>query len=609
MKSRIQLSLLCLILPVFCLTVSGGWFLCKKAYISAKIFAQSEFDYDLFRRKQAFAGAALKARDLLPPGADVSIPFKSRGFSYVIWRYFLFPHHIAEKSDYHLDEKNRVPGDWTTWVEVPLPGTVSLYVRPHLAGQLVPVSAPALPLPFVVTAGLFFSGYNILTGIFILRALGFDLKEWGRGWYYATAYLLGYMIPTAVIWILMMLGLALSRGAVLGVWGILLVFWGWLSRRSAFPDERGRVSGAAPQCRGTRFAAPFVKGLVVMAAAGVFVSTVATGVLDWDGMSHWILKSKAIYFYHHLNFKHTHLNIYPLLWPLNIACQFTLLGGMYDELAKWTSGFCFLVFIIQLLKSLQILELKPVARHGVVLFYIVSAFHDFTKPWWYVNFTFGNAENLFLAFFAGILTVILAWIKKRNERQYLWLALILMMGLKLTKLEGIATTGILGVTMLLLFRKDLVSQRAGGWIVAVFLSIWLPLGWMKWIQVQGFPAAMTHLKEGVSIGKCLQLFKINVKNYCSNNMPVYSLIFGLYVLVFRKRSRWLETEIFLGMVSAGMVFFVWVAHRGFPPSFSARDAPVIIVFCQPYSAAGGRAFGCAQRIPIKDDCGRNGFSV
>lgn len=597
MKARIQLPLLCLILPVFCLTLSGGWFLTKKAYISVKIFARRGFDYDRLRREQAFAGAALKAREILPPGSDVSIPFKSRGFSYVIWRYFLFPHRIVENSDFHLDGRNRNPGGAEAWIQVPLTDKVSLYARPHVTGALVPVSSASPPLPIVLIGALFCLGYNILIGVIMLRAMGVAWQEWGRLWYYATAYLLGLLFSTAVLWIFMLLGANLSRGVVLGTWAALGFLLLGLSRRPGFPVPEG-PGAPIGQNRREGCAAPVLGGLVVAAAAGVFFITVSTGVFDWDGMSHWILKSKTMYYYQQWNFQDTHLNSYPLLWPLHIAAQFALLGGMPDELAKWTSAFCFLSFVIQVSKSLQILGLKPASRYFVLLFYIVSAFHDFTKPWWYVHFTFANAENLFLAFWGGVLTVMLAWMNDKTRKSYLWLALILMTGLNLSKLEGMAATGVLGVTMAVLFRRTLMSERAGAWLWAVFLSIGLPLGWMRWVSGQE-GATLTHLKEGVSAVKALQLFLINIKNFCSNNMPVYALILGLYIFVFRKRFRWLEPEVFLGLVSAGMVIFVWVAHLGtpleslsdispevFPRLFLHATPPLLLLFASRIAQQG-----------------------
>ncbi|HPB67620.1 MAG TPA: hypothetical protein PKU74_01775 [Candidatus Omnitrophota bacterium] len=609
MKSRIPLFLLCWLLPVFYLTVTGGWFLTKKAYIATKIFAQSGLSYDRLRRQQPSVQAALKARDILPPGTDVSAPFTCKGFSYVIWRYFLFPHRVVDTSDFHLDGRNRFPGEPAEWVEVPLTDTASLYARPHVAGALAPGVSPLFPspsLPVVLTAVLLFSGYNILTGVFMLRAMGFALKDWGRLWYYATSYLLGFSLPTAVIWILVMLGVPFSRGVVLGTWVLLGILLGGLSRRCPvfLREEENRPASSQP-CRTTRFAAPVLGGLVTAAAAGILIVTVSTGVLDWDGMSHWILKSKTIYYYQHFNFEYTHLNSYPLLWPLNIACQFAFLGGMYDELAKWTSALCFLVFIIQLLKSLQLLGLKPAWRYGILLFFLVSAFHDFTKPWWYVHFTFANAENLFLAFWGGALTLVLAWLKARDQRRYLWLALILMTGLNLSKLEGMFATGILAATVVLLFRKSLLSERAGAWIWAAFLSVGLPLGWMHWVSCRGGDfSALTHFQEGISTGKVLLLLKINLRNFCSNNMPVYSLLAGFYIFVFRKRLPWLESEVFLGLVSAGMVIFAGVAHLGtplqslsdippevFPRLFLHATPPLLLLFSSRIARqASGRKF-------------------
>lgn len=593
----------CLILPVFCVTLAGGWFLARKTYISTKIFAQSGFNYEHLRRQQPSVRAALKARAILPQGADASTSFRSKGFSYVIWRYFLFPHRIVDVSDFHLDGRNRPPGEPAEWIEIPLTDTVSLYTRPWMAGALIPAVSPSPSLPVVLIAVLLFSGYNILTGVFMLRALGVAVKEWGRLWYYATSYLLGFMLPTAVIWILMLFGVPLSRSVVSGTWALLGILLVWLSRRLVFFKEgETRLVSTGPG-RTAGFATPVLGGLVAAAAAGVFMITVSTGVFDWDGMSHWILKSKTLYYYQHLNFEYTHLNSYPLLWPLNIASQFALLDGMYDELAKWTSALCFLVFVIQVLKALQLLGLKPAWRYSVLLFYLVSVCHDFTKPWWYVHFTFANAENLFLAFWAGALTVVLAWMNAKDQKRYLWLALILLTGLNLSKLEGMVATGILGAAMVLLFRKMLMSERAGAWIGAVFLSIGLPLSWMHWVSCRGGDSsALTHLKEGVSAGKILQLLKINAKNFCSNNMPVYSLLAGFYVFVFRKKLRWTEPEVFLGLVSAGMVIFVWVAHMGtpleslseippevFPRLFVHATPPLLLFFSSRIARQASRA--------------------
>ncbi len=590
----------CLTVLFLVLCLQGGWFLARKVYISAKMFADAGLDYDTLRRQSEVSLAALRTRELLPPRADVSLPPSQRTLSKVLITYLLFPHRIVESSHYLLDWNQRVTVYPPGWERIPLTSNIFLYVHGKEVKPLSPSPYPKLPLAVLLPGVVCFFAYNVLLGSFVLQALHIARCRYDDAWYYMTSYLLGYVVSTTMIWLLLLAGMKLTAGSVLFCWGTLCVLAGWIPCWQRTSREKQILQSQDNVATQGKILTAVTGWILFLVLSAIFVVAVSSGVSDWDGMSHWILKSKVFYYYQGLRFDATHLNSYPLLWPLNIACQFVLMGGMFDELAKWTAGFFFLAFVVQLEKSLQYLGLKTHWRRLILVFYVVSAFHDILKPWWYVHFVFANAENMFLALWAAVLTLVIRWVKDKKQTNALWLALIFMAGLNLTKVEGMVATGILGVVMSVLFRREIFCRkgRLSLWLCLAFLSLAVPVGWWQWLKWQGYSPSFSHMQEGLSLVKLFLLFKINLKHSFVNNMPILTLLLGIYVLVFRRASRWSESDILLGLISAGMIFFTWGAHIGYssdemkviPPEVFIRlflhaTPPLVLFFSSRLSSA------------------------
>jgi hypothetical protein len=246
-------------------------------------------------------------------------------------------------------------------------------------------------------------------------------------------------------------------------------------------------------------------------------------------------------------FNSTHHNQYPILWPLNIAMQFSLSGGWYDELAKWTAAILFMSFVCQLIGCFRLLRMNNTWTSFFLLVYFACFFH--------ISMTWAYAENAFLAFFGGALAWILRWIEDSHKKNYVIVGVLMAVGLALVKFEGGVGSVILGISLALLFNKRVVSGGAWLPVICLLLAPVLPIGWLLWNKSAGFLPEISHVDAGLSFQKILYVIEQNLF-IASRSHIGRGFFFGMLLFALLKFSKSLtKTEIFLLLTSLGMVSF------------------------------------------------------
>ena len=430
-------------------------------------FLRAKGDYARLRNSYTTFAATTEAKKIIHPLSPVAISHSPSGIENVAARYNLYPLKLSENWTYLIDLNHFVADQTSFPKRKKLSGNVFVYTQeglPFLPWKKA-VAAPSLPKKLLI-----FSYTVILQtilGMLILYLLNIPRKTPGAIWMASTGYLAGFCVFTASLWILLIFGftLEISTLLILGLLYLCSLLFLFLensipSGEIALPkkealqnnhlrhpeeqnDEGPRQKGILRFAQNDRLAlfrnspkdakSPLEKTLL---AFTVFLTGIITlwiisnPVKDWDTMANWAIKSKVIFHEKSLDLQYTYdnHNSYPILWPLHIAAQFTLLKDDYDEVALWSSALFFLILLSQLLKGFSLMGAKPLFAYTCILAYIAY----FTGQ----NPTISALpENAFLCFLSGLLVSICLWLKSPKDKHYLVLSVILAVGLNLIKLE------------------------------------------------------------------------------------------------------------------------------------------------------------------------------
>ena len=284
---------------------------------------------------------------------------------------------------------------------------------------------------------------------------------------------------------------------------------------------------------------------------------ISTPVIDWDSMENWLIKSKMIFHQKNLNLQYTYddHNEYPILWPLSVAAQFTLASGDYDEISKWASALFFVIFLTQLNKGLQLLNVSKKYFWGILLIYI--AFFVSSIP-----FISALPEIPFLTFLSAFFVSVFLWLEAPQDKKRFILILIITLGLNLIKLEGFVATTFIAFCLFFAVRKNLSTRYLGFCTSIILLTTLLPLLWIKWVNMQGFASGISHFEGGLSFKKLPLLIKTNMSYFLYHGEWNVFLIPIAYLTFFPNKRQWNEREIFLLRVCILLMLFKWFAMIG-----------------------------------------------
>ena len=519
-----------------------------------KMFLRAKGNYAQLRNSYATFATTTQAKKIIPPLSPVGISNTSSGIENVAARYNLYPLKLSKTWAYFIDLGRSVKDQRPLPKRKKLSSGVFIYTNkdvPFLSGKNI-TAHPSLPKKLLIFLSTVV--FQTILGMLILCLLNIPRKTAGTLWMTTTGYLIGFCVFTASLWIVLLLGFTLEISTLLILGTLLMCSLLYLSSDSHVPSGQPTLPKKARN--------PFEKMLIVFTAFLIGLITlwiISNPVKDWDTMANWMIKSKVIFHEKSLDLKYTYHNhnSYPILWPLHIAAQFTLLKGDYDEVALWSSALFFLILLSQLLKGFSLMGAKPFFANLCILGYI--AYFTSQNPT-----TSALPENIFLCFLAGLLVNICLWLKSPKDKHYLVISIILAVGLNLIKLEGAVTTMIIFFSLVIVKKKDILAGAAKPFLLTLLLTTLLPSLWIYWIKSQGFSSGIIHFQNSLSSQKLILLARSNIDQFVEYGEYIL-LFFGLaYLVLFPNPRKWNASEKFLLSVSAFLMIFKWMAPVGWP---------------------------------------------
>jgi len=290
----------------------------------------------------------------------------------------------------------------------------------------------------------------------------------------------------------------------------------------------------------------------------------------WDEMSIWILKARIFSAHQGLDFSYTEAtnNYYPILWPLNNAFYFNLIGD-YDEIAKWISALTFFSFLAQLRGCLFFLGVKRPLLWPLIALYLILFQH----------WTFYTAlpENLLMAFLMAMTAWGLMWFKDPlHSRKYLLLALVMALGLTLTKFEGAIIACLGGLSLILTQRKELLNKKYRLYGASLLILFFIPWGWSHWVEIQGNQVLYYHLHGQISVQNINTMVKMTMGFLMKTKIFFLMGAAVLSVLALCQYQPWAKEGKFLLFWGAALILFSITAGLFWPSADLQRYYPEVL---------------------------------
>ena len=523
--------------------------ICATTFHNVKIFFHAQADYDRLRKTFPIFDSALEAKEVIPSDAAINFSPSKWNLYRVAARYSLYPYEAAENWDYFVDFTKNATAD-PKWRSLELSTGVPVFAK---SGHEFQPARPFLrPYPIAKNFFIFLllAVYQCWLGRSMLKLFRF-FESGNSGWVWGTSYLLGYLVLTLLLWILLMPGVKMTMGFVT-VSGVALgVFLHFMAARSSAPGLAHSVFNQDSK----NFLTKIIQIFSCVIIAAIFCSCVFNVVSDWDAMSNWIMKAKVIYNHKRLDFAYTHHNYYPILWPLNIALQFTLANGIYDEMAQWTSGLFFLLILIQLKQGLSWLGASVKSQWLAIFFYLILSQY-------LIDLTTSNAENIFIAFLILLIVLLIKWMDDPQNAYWRGGIALTAAGLVLIKLEGTATVMLIILSLLSLNRKFLSKKDL--YLCTVGLAGTLVLGvlWAFWIKQNGYLNGIIHMQENLSWTKFCKILKFDFSVFLRSPVLIILLSPVLYFILYPNQRSFSLVELFLLRVSILLIVFSAFAYLG-----------------------------------------------
>ena len=520
----------------------------------------------------------------------VSLKGAKKNIEFAALRYALYPIRIAEGQDFVVNLEAKRNGLQEGNRTVFLTEGISLSTRNNA------VLSPRWNLPPVLTFGQttvwisFFFGLEMLIGLLVLGNLGIRMTGQGFLWVCLTAFFFGQATLAFSTWVMLLAGGELTiKSFFLGVFGMTLL----LGIRSL---RRVIVSPKADPCFpiGPSPVKPevwFLRCVLLIVVGLIFLLTVITPVTDWDAMSKWIMKAKVIYHHRQLVFDYTHQNYYPLLWPVAVAFHFVLLGGMFDQVVPWLSGFLFAGFVVQLARGLVLVGVHDFYRLIILIAFILLALYlPVSDNRVFTNFVCANAENLFLCLMTCSLVMALQWMKFPANPGCWSGCLISVLTLSLIKLEGAMVAVIILAGLWFWARGEMTTSQKSALFVTGLAALLFPTAWIAWMKSHGYDMTLDHLGSPVTWSKISLILQMTGHIFLTTKLIfilcVFFVVAALWPTVERKKE-----DGFLLFVSVGLFLFAmggtlswsteWIVEmyrEGFNRLF-LHAAPAMLFYC------------------------------
>ncbi len=257
-----------------------------------------------------------------------------------------------------------------------------------------------------------------------------------------------------------------------------------LGVRRFFPAVAGAPAAANNGDPLTRVLVVGGIAIVALALAAAFIAAVnANADSSYDLWINWIVKGKAIYYFHHLSTglsgvtRYAHFN-YPLFLPTLIATEFHWMGGDHPVLLPLQQSIILIAFFTAVATLLSRRVPRFVVYPWLAMLIVAPAF------WLRAIYVL---PDLTMAYFVALAAITgILWLDEQRSA-WLVLATLFIAAAALTKNEGLSLGGLLVVV---LFGAALaIHGRRGLKSLVLVLGLTALEPWHLWLRTHGLSTA------------------------------------------------------------------------------------------------------------------------
>jgi len=532
-------------------------------------FAKFNGDYQALKNSIDVNLAGHDVGKIVPAGSRLQTSFSPEdvNLDVIAFKYYLFPTEVedqwphqanrqrAERQkfsredwDYFVDLHHIIVEPSPRWNRRVLSDHVTVYAKE--GKTFTDLAAPAGRMDVQVVIFILLAVFTALMGRVILRvAMISPLLD--RFWYWSTAYLTGFVVLTSLTWGYLLVGGHLEIVKLSVLWALAFAAAAFCSTKV----KAGPIVVVEPSMVSTGQSEFMIRLVFILVVGLITCITIFTPVNVWDEMHIWLLKSKMFYYSGGLDFHYTVQtnNYYPLLWPLNIAAQYVFLGGVHDEIARWTAALIFICLMGQLKGGLVFLRIRGISHWVLLLIYVLVVQH-------WVFYT-ALTENLYIALLAAMAVMLIQYQNDPlKNRSFFWLALLMAFGVCCVKFEGAIVSALCGIAFVTVGLK-----RPRWWMGLLFCAlVFLPAAWIAWLNSHQVTISIYHLGHAFSWHN-LRLIGSMIPPFMAQPVCLIPFVLALifYIKGFQGRS-WNRQDVFLVCLSGGLIVFALSAGIGWP---------------------------------------------
>lgn len=511
------------------------------------------------------------AKQVIPTGAQVGFTPSEWIYDRVKGIYYLYPLIVDNNNyGYFIDFNKSMADRFPDWQAFTLPTGIKIYAKPGFS--LLKPKTFSLPYDRTKAPIAVFGGTTVLiliVGSAWLARLKIKITDIGFIQWISSIYLLGFFILTFILWIFLALKGNLTKPNLIALWGlssILSIAINVHEMKTVLFSLRPNPVAFFSKFKERGFLLEIILLIILFILLFSIITIIITyPAVGWDSLSHWIMKSKVVFYTRHLDLSYTHHNQYPILWPLNIAAQFTLLGEFQsDQVAQWTIAGLFLAFIGQLMGAIKILGKGNKWVWLAPTIFLINTNLILNKPA-ESGLLFSYAEAGFMAFLTLLISTTLGYIRHPDRREYLILGILASLALSSIKFEGFLASIIITLALIL---TQSFSQSRKLWFLLVFYSIpgvLINVGWHYWLIKEGFTATADQLidfKLSGLVQKIPYLWQALLNAVASNNYNYWLAGLAIAILLLSHRRNWSRSEAFLLIVFIGLSILIMFGIAG-----------------------------------------------
>lgn len=306
--------------------------------------------------------------------------------------------------------------------------------------------------------------------------------------------------------------------------------------------------------RVSKFKLDILSTLILLIIVYIGVYAISNYPFLPDEFSHWALQSKNIYIGKKLTlFTETGFETYPGYIPILVSSYYFLKQGIVDNTARIITTYHLIVLIIGLDYLAGKIKVNRIVKL-LILLVITSMplIYDISSSFY--------ADTVFMCYY-GLATVsLIVWINN-NDKNYLNLSMIYLLGATWVKTDGLYLLigQIIILLIIKLIEKKITLRSIGSYILG---SSWLIILWKVYCKLNEFPTSrwgininLTNIKPMVN-SMISQTFDLNSGGYLN------IIMLGCIILMlFNYKNKYFNREIMYGvMIWLGNILFLGISY-------------------------------------------------